>query len=294
MKKLEDLLRQWDAVRNQGRSRSVLRRAADFVRGTATRARNHAGDLERDLLLEMIDAQNANQEQVARLQAASQEQLARLQVSQEQVARLQASTADILGALDVMWSLHAKHEAGGSGGEMANLRDRQEILRVRQTRLEGALADLREELASLGAPSPPALPLTPRDLAELLAGLERDTPAGERPAAVEVSFQDVRAEDLLLAARRHFGGRLSSSGASYRAPNDLWIHADFTAHWSRPVLLENAAARLAPGGRFLLITAPAAGEPPRHEGLILEEDREVLLASGGPVRVLAWRRQAAA
>lgn len=289
MKKLEDLLRQWDAVRNQGRSRSVLRRAADFVRGTATRARNHAGDLERDLLREMIDAQNANQEQVARLQAASQEQLARLQAFQEQVARLQASTADILGALDVMWSLHAKHEAGGGNEEMANLRDRQEVLRVRQTRLEGALADLREELAALGAPSPPALPLTPRDVAELLRGLER----GERAEAVEISFQDARAEDLLLAARRHFGGRLSSSGASYRAPNDLWIHADFTVHWSRPILLENAAARLAPGGRFLLVTAPAAGEAPRHERLILEEDREFPLASGGPVRVLAWRKPAA-
>lgn len=270
--RLVELHRLWDAVRNQGRSRGVLRRAADFVRGTATWARNHAGDLERDLLREMIDAQYA---------------------IEGKVARLQASTADILGALDVMWSLHAKHEEGDGNAEMANLSDRQEILRVRQSRLEGALADLREELAALGAPSPPALPLTPRDLAELLASLERDTPAGERSAAVEISFQDLRADDLLLAARRHFGGRLSSSGPSYRAPNDLWIHADFTSHWSRATLLENAAARLASGGRFLLVTAPAAGEPPRHESLILEEDREIPLAGGGPVRLLAWRKQSA-
>lgn len=167
---------------------------------------------------------------------------------------------------------------------MANLRDRQEIFRVRQTRLEGVLADLREELAALaGEPSAPPLPLTQRDLAEILAAVETGT-------HVEISFQDARAESLLLAAHRHFGGRLSSAGSSYRGPNDLWIHVDFTPHWNRPILLENAAARLAPAGRFVLITAPAAGAPLAHAGLDLEEEREIALTAGGAVRALTWRK----
>jgi hypothetical protein len=139
-------------------------------------------------------------------------------------------------------------------------------------------------------PSAPALPLTPRDLAEILAALE--TGADPAPAgAVEVSFQDGRAEALRWAARRPFGGRLASAGASYRAPNDLWIHVDYTADWNRPILLENAAARLAPSGRFVLVTAPSAGPVPQaREGLALEEDRAVALAAGGAARLLIWRK----
>lgn len=275
---LEQAFRRWDAIRARGElqeasQRSALPRALGFSKRTAIRVRDLgvSWDLQRDLFQALLD------------------QLRSLETT---VAGLKASEADILGALDAMWKLHAEHRGAGGGlGEIANLSDRHEILRVRQARLEGALADLREEIAALrDGPSAARLPLTPRDVAEILADLEKGTPEGERPGAVEISLQDARAENLLLAARRYFGGRLSSSGAAYRGPNDLWIHIDFTARWNRPILLENAEARLAPGGRFVLVTAPAAGALPAHPGLALVEDRELALAAGGTVRAVGWTR----
>lgn len=276
----ERLFRRWDAVRARSAleqaSGGGLRGGLGFARRTLARIRalGISWDLQRDFFRALLDRQLEVEQ--------------RLGGVAERLAAIEATQQDILGALNTMWKLH---DAAGSS-EVLNLSDRLEILRVRQTRLEGALADLREDLAGLrGDPSAPSLPLTPRDVAEILTDLEKDTPEGERPGAVEISFQDARAENLLLAARRHFGGRLSSSGTSYRGPNDLWIHLDFTAEWSRPILLENAAARLQPGGRFLLVTAPGAGAPPQRPELVLAEDRAVPLGSGGPVRVIGWIRK---
>jgi SAM-dependent methyltransferase len=309
--RIEELYRRWDAVRSRSGLDAAseggsVRRAVGFMGRTATRVRDLGvtWDLQRDLFRALIDGQTAIGERLRSLEGegVAEDLGARLARLEGELAGLRKSEADILGALDVMWSLHAKagtiEESAGGGVDMANLRDRHEILRVRQTRLEGALADLREEIAALRTGASGALeasisravPLTPRDFAELLTLLEEDAPVGERAGAVEVSIQDVRAEDLLLAARRHFGGRLSSSGPSYRGPNDLWIHVDFTSRWDRPDLPENAAARLAPGGLFLLITAASSAEAPTHARLVLEEDREVSLATGGPVRVLTWRK----
>ncbi len=285
----EEAFRRWETLLArtslQEPEQGFFQKTTGFLRRTLLRVRDLgvSWELQRDLLRTLIDRQAA-------LERRSTKDL------ETAVAELKASEANILGALDAMWKLHERNaererERESNPGDLVNLRDRHEILRVRQTRLESSLADLREELATLrGGPSAPALPLSPADVAEVLADLEKE-PEGERPGAVEVSFQDARAESLLLAARRHFGGRLSSSGSSYRGPNDLWIHADFTAEWSRPILLENAAARLRPGGRFVLVTAPGAGAPPRSESLPLAEDREVPLRSGGPVRVLGWIRE---
>jgi hypothetical protein len=276
--RLEDLYRDWDEVRSRSELDTApagpVRRAVGLAGRTAALVRDLgiSGDRQRELFRALIDHQI---EMDGRLRT------------------LEGRMADILGALHEMWKLHERSDAGArEGGAEANLRDRQEILRVRQIRLEAALADLRDEIAVLrGGASVAVLPLTPRDFALLLAQLEEGVPAGERAGAVEVSLQDIRAESLLWAARRHFGGRLSSSGPSYRGPNDLWIHVDFTADWSRPLLLENAAARLEPSGRFVLVTAPATGEVPRHVGLVLAEDRQVPVTEGGPVRVLVWRKE---
>ena len=273
---LEEAFRSWDAVRSRSSLRApeqgAFRRGAGFLGRLALRVRDLgvSWELQRDLFRALIDHQAGVERRLAELKAA--------------VAGLKTSEANILGALNEMWKLHATADSG----DRANLHDRHEILRVRQTRLEGALAELREELAALsGGPSMPPLPLTQREVAEILATVDTDAPFA---GAVEISFQDARAESLLLAARRHFGGRLSSSSSPYRGPNDLWIHVDFTPHWNRQDLLENAAARLAPAGRFVLITAPAAGAPPAHGALELEEDRKVLLAAGGEVRALIWRK----
>lgn len=299
--RLEMTYRRWDAVR----ARSALEEASSggvrgglgFASRTAARIRDLglSWDLQRDLFQALLDHEAEVHQRLSRLESG-EDLTERLAAAEAEIRRLRVSEADLLGAVNEMRAveadlrasideMRAEMRAGGwNPGELANLRDRQESLRVRQTRLEGDLADLRQQRAG----TPAALPLSPRDFAEILAGLDKDVPSGERPSSVEVSLQDVRAEDLLLAARRHFGGRLSSSGPEYRSPNDLWIHVDFSAWWNRPLLLENAAARLAPGGRFVLVTATAAGEPPRHPGLRIEEDRVVSLASGGDVRVVIY------
>lgn len=297
--RLEMLYRRWDAVR----ARSALEKASGgglrgglgFARRTARRIRDLgiSWDLQRDLFRALLDHQADLHRRLDALEggAPGGTLTARLEAAEAEIRRLSAAEGDVRGAINELRGFSSGVEETSSGGwhppgELANLRDRQESLRVRQVRLEGDLADLRQQ--SAGAPA--ALPLSPRDFAEILSSLEKDLPAGVRPGAVEVSLQDVRAEHLLLAARRHFGGRLSSSGPEYRSPNDLWIHVDFSAYWNRPLLLENAAARLAPGGRFVLVTATAAGEPPRHPGLKLVGDRQAPLSSGGPVRLLEWRK----
>jgi glycosyltransferase involved in cell wall biosynthesis len=313
----EEIYRRWDALRartSRDPAAGILGRTMGFLRRTAGRVRDLglSAELQRDLFRALLDRQAELDEKLRtldlenlraldlarlrtldlkrlraldleRLQAVEKDLADRLAAAETELARLRASDADVRGAINELRAQPADEELRV---QVVNLRDRQETLRARQARVEGIVADLRELLAA--PPAIPKVPLSPRDLAELLAALD-DGAAG----AVEVSFQDVRAESLLLAARRHFGGRLASSGPSYRSPNDLWIHTDFTAHWDRPILLENAAARLAPGGRFLLVTAVAAvaaGEAPEHAGMTLEEDRVVSLAGGAVVRLISWRK----
>jgi glycosyltransferase involved in cell wall biosynthesis len=302
----EEAYRRWDAVRARtaletaGSGRG-LTRSVGFLRRTAGRVRDLGSSWDRlgDLLRALLDRQSDLDRRLRAVEDLRGLE-ARIAAAESELSRLRASAAEVRGAIDELRT--------GKGdvlrGEVAHLRSshetlyaRQETLRARQARVEGSVADLREELGTLqsvrsasGLSSPSSLssravPLTPGDLAELLAVLDDGT-AG----AVEVSFQDVRAESLLLAARRHFGGRLSSSGPSYRSPNDLWLHIDFTSHWNRPILLENAAARLALGGRFLLITAAGSGEAPQHPEMRLEEDRKLALAGGTVARVIGWRR----
>jgi glycosyltransferase involved in cell wall biosynthesis len=293
----EEAYRRWDAVRARtaletAGTGSGLARSVGFLRRTAGRVRDLGSSWDRlsDLLRALLDRQSDLDQRLRAVEDLRGLE-ARIAAAESELSRLRASDADVRGAIDELRT--------GKGdvvrGEVAHLRSshetlyaRQETLRARQARVEGAVSDLREELGA-ASPSSRSVPLTPGDLAELLAALD-DRTAG----AVEVSFQDVRAESLLLAARRHFGGRLSSAGPSYRSPNDLWLHTDFTPHWSRPILLENAAARLAPGGRFLLITAleagKTAGEPPQHREMHLEEDRKLALTGGAVVRVIGWRK----
>jgi hypothetical protein len=148
--RLKEAFGRWDAVRartglQQAAPGGAFARSVGFLKRTALRVRDLgiSWDLQRDLFRGLIDQQEDQDPRIGHLEAT--------------VAGLKATEANILGALDVMWKLHAEHrEATGRGGEegsgeMANLRDRHEVLRVRQARLEGALADLREEIAALRA-----------------------------------------------------------------------------------------------------------------------------------------------
>ncbi len=302
---MEMRYRLWDAVRArtalEEASGGGVRGGLGFASRTAARVRDLgiSWDRQRDLFRAFLDHQSEVHRRLSALEDRSP-LVARLEAAETTITHLSASLTATQEAVSAeVRALHAAEaemreaikqlQTGGDRGELANLRDRQESLRVRQARLEGEIADLRERSAgpvSFGS----SVPLSPRDFAEILAAVEKEGFGGDTPGAVEVSIQDVRAEDLLLAARRHFGGRLSSSGPEYRSPNDLWVHVDFTAQWNRPLLLQNAAARLSPGGRFLLVTAAAAGDPPRHPDLKLLDDRPLPLAGGGPVRLLIWER----
>jgi SAM-dependent methyltransferase len=110
------------------------RRAAGFVRRTLTRVRDLgiSGKLLSDLLRTLIDRQAAQERRIASLEAA--------------VAQLQIADGEVRGAINEIRNPSATIGQSGDG-ELVNLRDRVEILRVRQARMEGELADLQEEVA---------------------------------------------------------------------------------------------------------------------------------------------------
>lgn len=261
-----------------------------FLRRTLRRVRDLgvAWDRQRDLLRALIDQQTALGQRLEELREKDREGREQILGGLHQgLAGLHGGLAGVQGQIGAF-----QGDLGVVRNGVGELREGQESLRARQHRLEGDLtaldSRLRRETAGLRGPrEQQAPPLAAPALTALLTALEAGLP--ERAEAVEVSIQDARAEELLLAAQRHFGPRMSSSGPVYRSPNDLWIHLDFTAAWSRPILLENAAARLAPGGRFLLITAPGAESPARHPRLVLTEDREMTVEGGARVRCLSWR-----
>lgn len=306
---LEELYARWDAVRarsglESASAGSAPGRAAGFLRRTLRRIRDLgiAWDLQRDLLRALLDRQKAVEERLED-DVAARERLEQLVAGLEQRAQAiagesgaaSAAVAELRGGLGV-----ARDGLGA-------LREGQESLRARQFRLETGYAALDGRVVGQDAllrrlrrlrqagsaaeeePRPP-VPLSPGTLTDLLRQLDGERRAG----AVEVSIQDARAEDLLLAAQRWFGARMSSSGPVYRSPNDLWIHVDFTPDWRRPILLANAAARLGPEGRFLLVTAPGTEPPARHPDLTQVDDREIAEREELRVRCLEWRRPASA
>jgi SAM-dependent methyltransferase len=131
---VEALYRRWDAVRARGgveaAAGGAVRRALGFLLRTARRIRDlgTSWDLQRDLFRAILDRQIALDQ--------------RLAASEEALARTQAREAEIFAAVDFIRKFRAIQESN-SGTE---LRERYEILRVRQARLEGLLADLRAEI----------------------------------------------------------------------------------------------------------------------------------------------------
>ncbi|HEU5098082.1 MAG TPA: hypothetical protein VFU22_03490, partial [Roseiflexaceae bacterium] len=127
------------------------------------------------------------------------------------------------------------------------------------------------------------------DLIHLIDRLERELPELAQHSAIELSIQDHLAEATLASGAAYFGKRMSSSGESYRVPNDAWYHIDFTPNWNRDVLFESAVTRLAPGGHLIIVTLPEQTDPGDRSSLELIADRQLSLASGKEVRVYIWR-----
>ncbi|HEX6864295.1 MAG TPA: hypothetical protein VF414_15805, partial [Thermoanaerobaculia bacterium] len=274
---MEELLVRWEALLARASAGGPLSRAASRLRSLGV-----ASDLQRDLFRAALDHQRSLEERLVKMESgleALNRNLADFQGATDvygAIADLRRGEADIRGALNEIRAKGAPAALDSLRGELTTLRDRQDVLRARQARVEIALA-------GSGSSETGSVPLSTDDFSSLLPLLEDG-----QASTVEVSVQDARAEGLVFTAQRHFGSRLS---ADFRLPSDLWIHADFTPRWDRPVLLENAADRLVPGGRLVLVTGTETGEPPRHPRLRLEEDRPVPLAGGGSARVIAWRRQ---
>jgi hypothetical protein len=274
---VRDLGISWDLQRDL--FRGVLDRLTAFDQRMADEARRQ--ETLRDHREQALAATLAPLEKFAPLEKLASEQQAALAAVEKELAPLAARLCDVLGAVEELRT------------DLRTLRDRQDALRVRQASLEDDLAGAyRVTVPPTGVATQD--PLEPRlaseDFAQLLARVDRPLGGGEPAAAVEVSIQDARAEDLLAVAHRRFRARLSAAADPYRAPNDLWVHVDFTMHWDRPLLLDNAAARLRGGGRLALITVPGAGAPPARVQLRPEEDAELTLPSGVVVRLLVWER----
>jgi hypothetical protein len=127
-------------------------------------------------------------------------------------------------------------------------------------RLRQAISEIRALKRAQEIAGAAERPLDGSRFESLLRKLSEALPRLDGCTAVEVSLQSAADEDLIRVAEHVLGARLSVLGPQYRAPNDAWIHVDFTPFRTRAGLLENAAARLAPGGLLLIATyAPAEG-----------------------------------
>jgi SAM-dependent methyltransferase len=134
--------------------------------------------------------------------------------------------------------------------------------------------------------------LTKAELLDLFRALERETPDLAQAAAVELSIQDGMAEDILLEGASYFNERMSSAGTTYRVPNDVCYHIDFTDEWNRSKLFESAVSRLQPGGKFVIVTLPDHDSSVNADGLEQIVNRILILASGKQVRTYIWQRAA--
>jgi SAM-dependent methyltransferase len=132
--------------------------------------------------------------------------------------------------------------------------------------------------------------LTRAELLDLLRALEHEMPDLAQAAAVELSIQDGMAEDILLEGASYFNERMSSAGTTYRVPNDVCYHIDFTDEWNRPKLFESAVSRLQSGGKLVIVTMPDHDSSISVEGLGQIANSILTLASGKQVRAYIWQR----
>ncbi|HEY0784010.1 MAG TPA: hypothetical protein VGE98_16250, partial [Thermoanaerobaculia bacterium] len=304
---VEALYEHWDDVRRASSlevaaTGSALGRLWGFLRRTGGRVRDLgiAWDRERDLLRALVDQQTLLERRVAAIELREHEGRlweeaaprlhGLLDTQRRQLeARLDAGTQEAVEELEARLLSQV-------AGRTAPLAERVRQIAANQQQIEGRLREglgglraMRRKLPTNGHGEVVSA-LTGDGLVALFAAVEREIPALARTRAVEVSIQDVRAEALLLAADRYFGPRLSARGAPYRSPNDVWFHVDFTAQRERPILFDNAAARLCPGGHFVLVTEPPEPSPAEHPALRPAGSHDLTATAGTPLRVLVWER----
>jgi hypothetical protein len=131
--------------------------------------------------------------------------------------------------------------------------------------------------------------LSGAELIYLIETLERDIPQLAQHTAIELSIQDNLAEGTVANGAAYFGHRMSSSGETYRVPNDAWYHIDFSPNWNRKVLFESATTRLAQDGHLIIVTAPEHEDIGSTNALEVEANRMLKLISGKDVRVYILR-----
>lgn len=144
--RLEEIFGRWDAIRARSGldapERGTVLRAARFLGRTATRLRDLgiSWDRQRDFFRALID----HQVELGQRMGGMEDRLAALETA---VAWQQLSDGEVRGAINEV--RQQIQSARDGGGDTVNLGDRQQILRERQARLEGKVADLQEEIARL-------------------------------------------------------------------------------------------------------------------------------------------------
>jgi len=264
-------------------------RTAQLEQNAAQQAQNAAQQEQRAVQLEQSAAQQAQNaaRQEQQLQQLEQELRLRIATEADVATRLARYDAALVGVQSDLERLHALTDPSIAEGQRQHFAVLEEQLRQITSRVRW----LSQVLAvTPPSGSPGSVELTADELVNLLQQLEQRVPVLAGLRSVDLSLQTGNS-DTLFAGAAYLGERLSSKGSVYRAPNDLCYHVDFTADWDRSVLFASAAARLAPGGCFVLVTAPERSQPAGHPQLEFVTEHEIRLESGKSVRAYVWRKR---
>jgi hypothetical protein len=203
---------------------------------------------------------------------------------------IDSSVARADARADAIWG-HVQGLRALADEQEARIRALMDEARFVDGRLRQAISEIRALRRAQEIAGAAERPLDGSRFESLLRQLSEALPKLVGCTAVEVSLQSAADEDLIRVAEHVLGARLSVLGPRYRAPNDAWIHVDFTPFRTRAGLLENAAARLASGGLLLIATyAPAEGFASHPH---LRRLPNIPLAQGGEgadLEAVVWER----
>ena len=115
------------------------------------------------------------------------------------------------------------------------------------------------------------IPLSSADVVRALAYVEQRVPEVSDQSTIDISIQDSNGDDLIAELARTFGTRLQPIMPF------IWCHIDFSAHWNRPILFQNALNNLQTNGYFVLISGTEFTQSELPDGLVY-----VLSTQDGP------------